>query len=148
MPIPALDEHGLLPAGVHECSVQEIADRFGWNPHRQDLLRRLSNCLEREIRSRFSEPVYVNGSFVTDKEVPEDVDVVLDMTRAIRKGRLSALNFMVAEQSRLRRDYSVDFWINLPSENDFSDLFQYLGVKIARHKGLDPSHRKGILRLE
>lgn len=92
--------------------------------------------------------MYVDGSFVTDKKVPEDVDVVLDMTRATREGRLSALNFMVAEQGRLRQDYSVHFWINLPGDNDFSDFFQYLGVKTARHKGLDPSHRKGILRLE
>lgn len=129
MPIPAFDEHGLLPAGVHECSAQEIADRFGWNPHRQELLRRLSDCLVREIRSRFNEPVYVDGSFVTDKEVPEDVDVVLDMTRATREGRLSALNFMVAEQGRLRQDYSIHFLINLPGGNDFSDFFQYLGVK-------------------
>ena len=111
-------------------------------------MRRLSDCLVREIRSRFSEPVYVDGSFVTDKEVPEDVDVVLDMTRATDEGRLSALNFMVAEQDRLQQDYSVHFWINLPGQNDFSAFFQYLRVKTARHKGLDPSHRKGILRLE
>ena len=42
---------------------------------------------------------------------------------------------------------SVDFWINLPDENDFSDFFQYLGVKTARYKGLDSAYRKGILRL-
>lgn len=37
--------------------------------------------------------------------------------------------------------------INLPGENDFSDFFQYLGVKTARYKGLDSAYRKGILRL-
>jgi hypothetical protein len=147
MAIPDLDEHGLLPVGAHDCSAEEIAGRFGWNPHRLDLTRRFSDCLVREVRSRFSEPVYVNGSFVTDKETPEDVDAVLDVRRATDSRQLRAIKFMAAERDRLRRQYSVDFWVNLPGANDFSDFFQYLGVKTARYKGLDAMHRKGILRI-
>ena len=147
MAIPDLDEHGLLPAGVHDCSVDEIVGMFGWNPHRRDLVRRLSRFLAREIRHRFSEPVYVDGSFVTDKETPDDVDVVLDMRCAADDRQFLAFKIMTAERDRFRRVYSVDFWINLPDENDFSDFFQYLGVKTARYKGLDSAYRKGILRL-
>ena len=147
MAIPDLDEHGLLPAGAHDCSIDEIAETFGWNPHRRDLVRRLSDFLAREIRHRFSEPVYVDGSFVTDKQTPDDVDVVLDMRRATDDRQLSAVKFMATERDRLQDDYSIDFWINLPGANDFSDFFQYLGVKTARYKGLDSAHRKGILRL-
>ena len=40
----------------------------------QTLVRRFCDFLAHEIRPAFSEPVYVNGSFVTDKEAPEDVD--------------------------------------------------------------------------
>jgi hypothetical protein len=29
MPIPPLDEDGLLPEGIHECSLEEIRARFG-----------------------------------------------------------------------------------------------------------------------
>ena len=147
MAIPNLDEHGLLPAGTHDCSAQEITGRFGWNRHRRDLIHLFSDFLVREVRSRFSEPVYVNGSFVTDKENPKDVDVVLDVRRATDSRQLRAVKFMGAERDRLRREYSVDFWVNLPGVNDFSDFFQYLGVKTARYKGLDATHRKGILRI-
>ena len=42
---------------------------------------------------------------------------------------------------------ALTFWVNLPGANDFSDFFQYLGVKTARYKGLDAMHRKGILRI-
>ena len=147
MAIPDLDEHGLLPAGAHDCSVDEIVGTFGWNPHRRDLVRRLSDFLVREIRHRFSEPVYVDGSFVTDKETPDDVDVVLDMRRASEDRQFSAFRSWRQGRDRFRRVYSIDFWINLPGENDFSDFFQYLGVKTARYKGLDSAYRKGILRL-
>ena len=29
MPIPFLDEHGFLPAGIHDCTLEEIKARFG-----------------------------------------------------------------------------------------------------------------------
>jgi len=29
MPIPELDARGLLPEGIHPCSMSEIAQRFG-----------------------------------------------------------------------------------------------------------------------
>lgn len=75
------------------------------------------------------------------------MDVVLDMRHAVDDRQFLAFKIMAAERDRFRRVYSVDFWINLPGENDFSDFFQYLGVKTARYKGLDSAYRKGILRL-
>jgi hypothetical protein len=103
--------------------------------------------LREKSATEFSEPVYVDGSFVTDKETPDDVDVVLDMRRASDDRQFLAFRSCRQGRDRFRRVYSVDFWINLPDENDFSDFFQYLGVKTARYKGLDSAHRKGILRL-
>jgi len=29
MPIPDYDEHGLLPPGVHSCTLAELKERFG-----------------------------------------------------------------------------------------------------------------------
>ena len=147
MAIPDFDEYGLLPAGAHDCSAQEIANKFGWNPHRQTLVRRFCDFLAHEIRPAFSEPVYVNGSFVTDKEAPEDVDVVLDLRQAAETRQLSGIKFMARERERLHTQYGVDFWVNLSGTNDFTDFFRYLGTKTARYKGLDARHRKGILRI-
>ncbi len=77
MAIPDFDEHGLLPAGVHECSMADVARQLGWNSHRRSLVNRLHVFIANEIRPDFPDPVDVDGSFVTDKEKPEDVDVVL-----------------------------------------------------------------------
>ena len=55
---------------------------------------------------------------------------------------------MKNHQPRLLHEYQIHFWINLPSlGNDFAAFFQYIGVKTARFKGLNPKHLKGILRV-
>jgi hypothetical protein len=54
---------------------------------------------------------------------------------------------MQSNQDRIMQDYRVHFWINLPGHNDFAAFFQYVGVKTASAKGLNPLHLKGILKL-
>jgi hypothetical protein len=136
MPIPALNSHGLLPSDVHDCTLSEIEISFGWNKHRKCLLEDFNKCMKYEIRSVFTKPLYFDGSFVTDKEKPDDIDVVLDLCMASDSRKWKGLDFMLKHQSRLKNDYNVHFWINLPSNNDFSIFFQYVGVKTAKLKGL------------
>ena len=77
MKIPVLNDNGYLPPGVHLASLAKIAARFG----RESELRRVqmqSLCWLVELAWRAGvERVVVNGSFVTDKLEPNDVDCVL-----------------------------------------------------------------------
>ena len=126
----------------------EIGNFLVRNLHRKNLFENLINCICNEIRPLFDEPIYVNGSFVTDKEHPDDIDIVLDLRNTSDERKWQGLVFMRNHQSRLLREYQIHFFINLPpSEKDFSAFFQYIGVKTARFKGLNPTHLKGILRV-
>jgi len=147
LPIPKLNKNGLLPTGIHDCSIAEIEEVFCWNSHRLDLLGKFRSCFAREIRSQFLEPVYFDGSFVTDKDTPDDIDLVLELTRAPDAQKWQGLKFLRDHQKRLMADYRVHFWVNLPGADDFSHFFQYVGIKTASFKGLNPKHLKGILRL-
>lgn len=147
MPIPDFDSTGLLPAGIHDCTLQEMQLRFAWNTHRTGLYGKLQTFMTSELRQRFPDPVYCNGSFVTDKDLPEDTDIVLDLRLAPVARQLAGVLFMANEQPRLMAQYAVHFWIDLPGANCFSLYFQYTGIKTAQIKGLDPHHLKGILRL-
>ena len=149
MPIPDLDRHGLLPRGVHDCTLSDIGEVFVVNPHRGGLFENLINVLHNEIWPSFDEPIYINGSFVTDKEYPEDVDIVLDLRYTSDERKWRGLVFMNTHQKRLLREHQIHFWINLPipDAGDFTFFFQYVGVKTARFKGLNPKHLKGILRI-
>src|SRR5947209_4397902 len=111
MPIPAFDHHGLLPAGVYECTLAEIDSRFGWNPHRLNLLSQFKSFLVAELRPVFPDPLFFDGSFVTDKHQPDDIDVVLDLTNAPNARQWQGLQFMAAHQSRIFAGYRVHFWI-------------------------------------
>ena len=147
MPIPDLNSHGLLPSGVHDCSIPEIEAQFGWNGHRAGLLSDFKICFKNEIHVNFPYPLFFDGSFVTDKENPDDIDVVLDLCNVPDSTKYQGLMFMQQNQARLMSKYRVHFWINLPGNNDFCGFFQYVGVKTAKFKGLDPKFLKGILRL-
>jgi hypothetical protein len=147
MPIPTLEPSGLLPTGVHECSLADISAQFTWNEHRSGLFDRFVSFLHAELKPQFPYPVYFDGSFVTDKELPDDTDVVLDLAHATDEHKWHALMFMQTHQQRIMDDYRVHFWINFPGTNDFAAFFQYVGVKTASAKGLNPLHLKGILKV-
>ncbi len=63
--IPAFDEHGYLPAGVHLASLAEIEARFG----RQSEIRRVQmeslRWLVDLARRAGVQRLIINGSFVT-----------------------------------------------------------------------------------
>lgn len=72
--IPPFDPiTGLLPAGIHAATWEDIVARFGWTPHRLMLLAGLKAALD-ALRTAGCQRVYVDGSFVTAKETPGDFD--------------------------------------------------------------------------
>jgi len=69
------DSFGNLPPGIHEPEDwSEFASRFGFNLTRRLLLEGLKDAL-RLLRDAGCQVVYINGSFSTAKELPDDFDV-------------------------------------------------------------------------
>lgn len=79
MPIPEYREDGSLPPGEHLATWQELAERFGWNERRRRLLEGLQRALA-ELHRVGCVQAFVDGSFVTDREEPEDYDGCWDET--------------------------------------------------------------------
>jgi hypothetical protein len=65
--------------GEHASSWDEVMDRFGWNERRRGLLDGLAEGLEL-LATAGCRRVWINGSFVTAKDEPGDVDVCWDTT--------------------------------------------------------------------
>lgn len=75
--LPPLDEQGNLPPGIHRASVDALIDRFGHgSPEREVEIRELLEFIK-WARARGVRRILVNGSFVTSKERPNDVDLVV-----------------------------------------------------------------------
>ena len=76
--IPDFDSRGLLPKGLFRASWQEIEKRFGGNRRRRQLLKGLKSALDL-LKEAGCRRVYIDGSFVTSKEWPNDIDVCWDV---------------------------------------------------------------------
>jgi hypothetical protein len=75
--IPEFNDDGYLPPGIHPATLEEVAARFGQESevrlNQMESLRWLVDLARRAGVLR----LVVNGSFVTDKLEPNDVDCVL-----------------------------------------------------------------------
>ncbi len=71
--IPEFDAEGMLPPGVHWADWDEVADRFANSKWRRQLADGLRAALE-DLKRAGCRTAYVNGSFVTNKYVPNDYD--------------------------------------------------------------------------
>jgi hypothetical protein len=75
---PSFNESGNLPPGVHEATWNEMVSRFGTTPQRRALLAGLHAALL-ALQSAGCRTVYIDGSFVTTKLVPNDFDACWDI---------------------------------------------------------------------
>ena len=66
----------ISPQELHRADLVEVQQRFGSNDTRRALLRHLDNFLEL-VRSVGAQKLILDGSFVTAKENPADIDVIL-----------------------------------------------------------------------
>ncbi|MVM39176.1 hypothetical protein GO730_19200 [Spirosoma sp. HMF3257] len=77
-----LSEDGLLPPGRHRCQIDDFFDlfvqEFTNNVHRQRLFQEWKSYSDR-LRTRVGQnrlTQWIDGSFVTNKSIPNDIDFV------------------------------------------------------------------------
>ena len=67
--IPSFDEGGNLPPGIHPATWDEIVERYATNERREQLLDGLRAAID-SLHAAGCGRVYLNGSFITDKDAP------------------------------------------------------------------------------
>jgi hypothetical protein len=75
--IPPFNEHGYLPTGVHQATLDEVDVRFGKESEVRRVQMESLRWLADLARRVGVERLVINGSFVTDLLEPNDVDCVL-----------------------------------------------------------------------
>lgn len=76
--VPVFNTDGTLPPGIHWAVWPAVVERFGATLHRRRLLAGLKAALE-SLRAAGCKTAYIDGSFVTAKEVPGDFDACWDI---------------------------------------------------------------------
>ncbi len=77
--IPDFNALGELPEGIHWAEWDEISLRFGSNIHRKKMLDGLKMAFT-QLKIAGCKYAYLDGSFVTDSQFPDDFDACWDVT--------------------------------------------------------------------
>jgi len=140
--IPAFRSDGYLPEGLYLASEAEVTFRFGASsPRRRRLALRLRRWIEL-VRQIGGKRLLVDGSFVTAKQEPNDIDAVVllppDFERQIEQGTESALEL---ERMLLSRHPEEIFAAE--DQADWNDWVQFF----SRTREAD-GRRKGLVEIE
>lgn len=143
--IPTFDSDGNLPAGIHLVGWDVFSSAFGNSAHRQKLISGLSNAMA-FLRTVGCKRLYVDGSFVTTKSVPNDYDVAWDPAGVDLK-RLQALEPVFFEFANARAAQKAKFFgeffpSSLPADPAGSTFLEFF--QIDKHTG----NQKGIIALD
>lgn len=146
MAIPDFARHGLLPHGVHDCTMAEIAARFGsfqGNEQRARLLAKLTEFLAEVRIAGIVREVLVDGSFVTATSAPNDVDLILVVAREHDfSAGLSPAAYNIVSKRRVQRRYGFDLLVAREGSVEYGRWVEFF-----QQVRLEPAAIKGMLRL-
>ena len=146
MPIPELNENGFLPEGVHEASLEEVQERFGRfqrTDRRPALFAKLSTYLAEVRASGLAEAVILDGSFVTAKDEPSDIDLIL-VLRPDHDDRaeLRPFEYNALAKHRVRRRFRFDVVSAREGTDEYEESLNFF-QRVRDRSDL----RKGVLKV-
>jgi hypothetical protein len=110
MNIPPLQRNGELPPGEYLVSLDDIERVYGRaNERRKQLMHGLRETAEQFVRAGV-ETIWINGSFVTDKETPNDIDGCWKYTPSVAIDKLDPV-FLQHSRHAMKDKYGLDFFI-------------------------------------
>jgi len=147
MPIPLLTKQGRLPEGIHECALEEMAERFGTfqgSEQRPRLFARLREFIGEARSSGIFESLIVDGSFVTADPEPNDIDLVLLAAQDHDfSAELTPAQYNLLTQRRVRKRFGFDIVVvRSGSENMENAIAFFQQVR------QQPGAKKGLLRIK
>jgi len=136
--IPDFRDDGYLPEGLHVGTEAEVTFRFGGSsPRRRRLVVRLRRWVELS-RLTGASRFLVDGSFVTAKDEPNDIDAVVvladDFEEQISRGFEPALE--LEQMLLIRRPEEIFAAEDSRDWNDWVEFFSRTRELDGRRKGL------------
>lgn len=136
--IPDFNKHGNLPAGIYRESIDDIEKRFGLNSKKRiSLFKNFHNFLKLIIPFKTNiKQFLLDGSFVTAKENPGDIDCII-----LIKNNTRFTPEIVDKLLNAKKLYNIHLFIheerNIKKYNDLLAFF-------SRNRDLKP---KGVIEV-
>ncbi len=134
----------LLPIGEHETTLEEFEKKFVYNPKRQELFRGLKKLID-DLKVIGCKAIWIDGSFVTKKQLPKDIDICWDnagidfgFVKEIMPILMNDSPARLAQQNIYKADIFPAHIPEVSSKKFFKDFFQ-----IDKNTG----QQKGIIKI-
>lgn len=141
--IPEFDRHGNLPEGVHLADEAEFFGRFGEHSARRKwLAERLREIVALATQTGAVERILVWGSYVTSKESPNDLDLLLLVQDEFQLQQLPERAKLLFDHAQARMRFQADiFWARLTIGEDV------LACWLDTYQTARDRSRRGIIEL-
>jgi hypothetical protein len=138
--IPGFNEDGNLPEGIYSAGEEEFLDRFATHSSRRKWLgERLEEVLTLAKSTGKLDRIFVWGSFVTAKESPNDIDMLLLMAEDFQLENAPEESKVLFDYTTARLRFHVDiFWSKASIGEDTLSLWldTYQMGKDFRRRGI------------
>ena len=146
MVIPPFNQDGLLPRGIHRCTLAEARGRFGTfqgSDRRPRLWTGFAEYMREASMSGAVEMVLMDGSFVTAKPDPNDIDLVIVLPASHDfSANLPAAQYDVLAQKRVRKRFGFDILVVKNSSESLEHAIAFFQQVRQR-----PDLQKGLLEI-
>ncbi|HEX4947665.1 MAG TPA: hypothetical protein VFZ34_13425 [Blastocatellia bacterium] len=147
MPIPELNEHGLLPEGMYDGTLEEIGARFGRFQTTDRCVQsfaKLCDLVDEERRAGLAIALLIDGSFVSSKPDPGDIDLVIVLPDGYNfAAELPPMAYNAISKRCLRRVYQFDVFV---VENHSVEYIERVAFFCQDSRQVNA--RKGILKAQ
>jgi hypothetical protein len=145
-----LNPDGFLNPGVHEATLDEIRGEFGGfqeSDQRPKLYKRLEQLVDQLKVHEFVKFIVVDGSFVTSKAAPGDIDVIVVVDPAIfTKDQWTPDEYNVLSSKRLKRRYKFDVLVAGEGSGSYDSQLRFFS-RVKDGSGSTDDQEKGVVRL-
>ena len=108
MSIPLFNENGELPDGEYVVSLDEIETKFGCSNEQRRRLMQGLRAATANFRKANVRKLWIDGSFITDKENPNDIDGVWETNEEIYLDLLDPV--FLGSREAMKDKYGLDFF--------------------------------------
>ncbi|MFZ1322607.1 MAG: hypothetical protein WAT71_13705 [Ignavibacteria bacterium] len=146
MSIPELNQYGHLPEGIYDCSIEELEERFGKfqsSDIRVKLFNSLISYVEELKNTEIGKYLIIDGSFTTNKERPEDIDLLLVLKDEIQLEEIvPPFKYNVRSKKYIKKHYPFDFYFGYEDDDSSIKIINLF------YKVKDSTLRKGFLKIK
>jgi len=145
--IPGFNEHGWLPEGIHDCTLEEEAAQFSLfqrSDRRPQLWTRFMEFIREAKASGLIDAILVDGSFITADPVPNDIDIIIVVVSAHHNFSvaLPPAPYNVWSQRSVRRQFGLNIVVVKQGSENLAQAVAFFQQVRQR-----PAAKKGLIRI-